>query len=58
MVTVDSVRKARMVWFSWKRARMSPVLRLAKKENGSDIVCLKNCDIIVKSMLRTMKLAR
>ena len=52
---VDSVRKARMVWFSWKRAKMSPVLRLAKKENGSDSVCLKNCDIIAKSMLRTMK---
>ena len=58
VVTVDSVRNARIVWFSWKRAKMSPVLRLAKNENGSDMVCLKNCDIIAKSMLRTMKFAR
>jgi len=58
VVTVDSVRKARIVWFSWKRAKMSPVLRLAKNEYGSDNVCLKNCDIIAKSSLRTMKLAR
>ncbi len=36
---------------------MSPVLRLAKNEYGSDSVCLKNCDIIVKSSLRTMKFA-
>jgi hypothetical protein len=32
VVTVDSVRKARIVWFSENRARMSPVLRLAKNE--------------------------
>ena len=57
VVTVDSVRKARIVWFSWKRAKMSPVLRLAKNEYGSDSVCLKNCDIMSKSSLRTMKFA-
>ena len=32
VVTVDSVRKARIVWFSWKRAKMSP--RLALGEEG------------------------
>ena len=58
VVTVDSVRNERMVWFSWKRAMISPVLRFAKNGSGSDRACLKNPDIMEKSMLRIMKLDR
>ena len=32
--------------------------RIEKNENGKDSVWRKNCDIIAKSMLRTMKFAR
>ena len=39
-MTLDSVRKARIVWFSWKRAKMSPVLRLAKNAYGSYLLGL------------------
>ncbi len=58
VVMVDSVRKARIFWFSWKRAKMSPVLRLAKNGSGRDRAWRRKCDIMAKSMLRIMKFDR